>query len=710
MGERMVRWIAAGALTVVLSAATVIGAGAAIADDGTAGAGAGTSSAGESTDSAGAQRASSSERRDRKPSRVTGPGAGRPDPAGVHSPTGKRQHRAVGGVRRSGAAEHAGDGSGAGPDSAHRRAGSFGRAGVRGAAGKPAHGEGTRPDLGAAVDAAGDPQGGASTVAGTGGDWADGQPTGADPTAGNPAAGDPAAGNSATGNSAAGESTHNVAEGTAPAPPAGDLGAVPSGESFTGEQPAGRRPTAASGDSHAGPVAQAGQPRLGEQRTDATALAGAAGRQQPEQAVVSLAPARRSAASPAAGYPARAADPGPESTTAAFAVAAPTAATALATAPPIRALLDVIGTVVFNLYAAVTRLVGGPPILPPNSGVRVSSSTLRLDCGCGDGRSIEVPADWYIPEPVDGQDPPERLIYLQHGFLAAGPWYSHTAALLAEQTNSIVVAPTITSNFLDTDGCWLGADPMHASMARLFDEDNTALADSAAAAGLDIEIPQRVVLVGHSLGGRAVSGIAGHMVANGTDDRLAGVLLLDGVGLDDPARMQAMLAAVPPDIPIYQLAAPVYFWNNFGGGLQALAQARPGTFIGVTLVDGSHVDSMRGGNPLIQFAQELVAGFSRPQNSAAAQILMVDWVNAMFSGGPALGEDLAPGEAMVLDTPNGPATLVALPNTLTKPFLFNMLRPFVPLLDLFAVFEPYCGPAATREPGGSPGCSGTVAA
>ena len=52
----------------------------------------------------------------------------------------------------------------------------------------------------------------------------------------------------------------------------------------------------------------------------------------------------------------------------------------------------------------------------------------------------------------------------------------------------------------------------------------------------------------------------------------------------------------------------------------------------MTLVGGSHVDTMRGGNFLIQFAQQLVAGFSKPQNVEAAEIVMVGWVNDMFDG------------------------------------------------------------------------------
>jgi pimeloyl-ACP methyl ester carboxylesterase len=368
-----------------------------------------------------------------------------------------------------------------------------------------------------------------------------------------------------------------------------------------------------------------------------------------------------------------------------FAAAAPSAAeiTSTAAAPPFSRLLSAIGTIVFNLYGLATRLVGGPPVLPPNSTVTVRSSTLRLDCADG----YEVPADWYIP---DSAEPPTRLIYLQHGFLAQGPWYSYTAAALAEQTNSIVVAPSITSNFLSCDACWLGAPPMQQAVANLFTDDNTAIADSALAAGYSGPIPDRVVLVGHSLGGGLVAGTAGYMVDNNTVDRLAGVVMLDGVGLD--GSMATSLAKVPDDIPIYQLAAPKYFWNQFGVGTDALLAARPepGRFLGVTLVNGSHVDSMRGGNPLIQFSQELVAGYSRPENAAAAQILMAGWVNDMFAGNQKHGVYLDPGEEFALDTPAGQASLVALPNSLTKPFLLNLLQALVPMGNAFFTFEPTC--------------------
>ena len=389
----------------------------------------------------------------------------------------------------------------------------------------------------------------------------------------------------------------------------------------------------------------------------------------------------------------------PQTAAVAFAAPANVEITSTAAAPPRSGLLSAIGTIAFNLYGFATRLVGGPPILPANSTVTVHSSTLRIDCADG----YEVPEDWYIPAGAE-ENPPQRLIYLQHGFLASGTWYSHTAAALAEQTNSIVVAPSITSNFLSCDACWLGAPPMQQAVANLFEDDNTALANSALAAGYTGPIPDRVVLVGHSLGGGLVAGTAGYMVDNDTIDRLAGVVMLDGVGVDGSTTTS--LEKVPDDIPIYQLAAPKYFWNQFGVGTNALLEARPDQFIGVMLVGGSHVDSMRGGNPLIQFSQQLVSGFSRPENVAAAQILMVGWVNDMFAGNQDDGIHANPTEEFPIDTPAGQATAIVLPSSLTKPFLLNPLQPLVALGDQFFTFAPTCGPDSMA----GATCTGSMAA
>lgn len=393
----------------------------------------------------------------------------------------------------------------------------------------------------------------------------------------------------------------------------------------------------------------------------------------------------------------------PEFAPVAFSAPAAAEINSIAAARPLNIVLDVIGTIVFGLYGFVTRLIGGPPVLPPNSTVTVYSSRLRIDCGCAPGEGEEVPVDWYIPENAD----PDRIIYLQHGFLAAAPWYSYTAATLAEQTNSIVVAPSITSNFLSYDQCWLGGAPMHQAMAGLFDPNNTALEESLAATPYEGELTYtKVVLMGHSAGGAAVSGIARYMTENGDADQLVGVVLLDGVGMN--GKMAEDLSMVPDGIPVYQLAAPEYVWNMFGSGTDALIEARPDApFYGVTLAGGSHVDTMRGGNFLIQFSQQLVAGFSKPQNVAAAEIVMVGWVNDMFAGNQEEGIYLTTGETRTIDTPAGQATLVDLPNSLRRPYLLNFLEPLMAMSGGLFTLQPGC----LREPTSTAAsCAGSVAA
>ena len=247
-------------------------------------------------------------------------------------------------------------------------------------------------------------------------------------------------------------------------------------------------------------------------------------------------------------------------------VTAPEPDSAAAAAPSAPAIIRVIGSLIFTAYNLALRLFEGPPKLPPGSTVTVRTSTLHFDYGPG----YDLPADWYFPD-----DPhPTGLIYLQHGFLAAAPFYSYTAATLAEQTNSIVVAPSVTSNPYASNGFWLGGTPYQTAVADLFTGDRQALTDSASTAlDRDVTLPTRVVLVGHSAGGGLVLAAAGDMVDDGSIGDLAGIVLLDGVADDQVAT--TALGKLPDDLPIYQLAARPYAWNNFGATGNALVQRAP---------------------------------------------------------------------------------------------------------------------------------------
>jgi hypothetical protein len=331
------------------------------------------------------------------------------------------------------------------------------------------------------------------------------------------------------------------------------------------------------------------------------------------------------AAESVAAEPVEPADPAAPATTrvtAAAVVGKSAPATAPAEPSALDAIASLIGSVVvnvgslaFNALQAVEALVTGPPVLPPNSTVTVRSSTIQLNNG------QRVAANWFYPE---GDEPPTNMILLQHGFLALGPMYSYTAANLAEQTHSIVVTPTLTSNIFAGDSFWLGGTGMSASIADLFAGDRAALTASALDAGyatrygLDpttAQLAQKFALAGHSLGANLVSGAAGFLAESGAADDLVGVILLDGVPIGDTlpkalAKLDAYEATPSGHyIPIREIGAPWNLFNSLSNVNDALSAARPDRFNGVVLAGGVHMDSMLGGNPLIQFAAYLVAGF-----------------------------------------------------------------------------------------------------
>jgi hypothetical protein len=297
--------------------------------------------------------------------------------------------------------------------------------------------------------------------------------------------------------------------------------------------------------------------------------------------------------------------------------------------------------------------------LPPNSTVTVRSSTITLSTG------QRINANWYYP---DTEEPPERMILLQHGFFALGPMYSYTAANLAERTNSIVVTPTLSSNFFDADN-WLGGPRTAETMAELFVGDRAALTASALAAGYAAQygldpaiavLPQKFGLAGHSAGGQMVAGVAGFLAANGAADDLVGVITLDGVPTgsvlpDALVKLAAYELATERYIPIRDIGAPPNIFNRAGNLIESLTAARPDHFNGVALVGGVHMDSMRGGNPIIQFFAGLIAGFPTPQNEQAVQDLATLWFDQWFNDDATIGDDLVPGSTIEIPTSKGTA-------------------------------------------------------
>ena len=355
-----------------------------------------------------------------------------------------------------------------------------------------------------------------------------------------------------------------------------------------------------------------------------------------------------------------------------LALAAPEAAApvqAAAASPPnlirwlqgvVSGITNGIGSFAFNSLQALEALVTGPPVLPPNSTVTVRSSTILLSTG------QRVKANWYYPE---GDVVPEKLIVLQHGFFALGPMYSFTAANLAASTGAIVVTPTISSNPFGGDDNWINGDGLASAIADLFVDDRKALTDSALAAGFatrygldpaSARLPEKFGLAGHSAGAGLVVGVAGYLVDKNAADDLVGVITLDGVPLGSAAavalgKLQTYEDATGRYIPIREIGAPKNSFNSISTLRADLNAARPGRFNGVVLSRGVHMDSMRGGNPLIQFGAFLIAGFPQPQNPPAVGQLSTQWFNEWFAGDTDINDELPVGTVLPISTPNGTA-------------------------------------------------------
>ncbi|SHV07279.1 esterase/lipase [Mycobacteroides abscessus subsp. abscessus] len=398
-----------------------------------------------------------------------------------------------------------------------------------------------------------------------------------------------------------------------------------------------------------------------------------------------------------AGQPVAAAASQPGAVVKTAAVAATTAAmtadtptTAVKTARP--SLINVIGSFVFNVIGSAMLAFAGPPVLPRGSTVTVKVSSLTMP-----GTGQKVQANWYFPEHADSAT---RVIYFQHGFMAVAPMYSYTLAALAQSTNSIVVAPTLSSNAFDPKARWLGGSADQQAVADLFAGDRSALTESAsAAAGHQVTLPTSFVLVGHSLGGALVTGAAGRMVDNGAVANLQGVVLMDSVDLNNvvPTALQKLTGA--DYRPVYDISSEPYVWNRDGLVGRELEAARPGQFNGVMLVGGRHIDALQGANPVLQFAEYVVAGFSRSPNIEAEKTLAIGWINDMFAG-TQTGIYGAPGQTITIDTKAGPATAVALPFASAQPV---QATPWDGLAQLilntvlqFAVYEPMAQPSPAR--------------
>lgn len=305
------------------------------------------------------------------------------------------------------------------------------------------------------------------------------------------------------------------------------------------------------------------------------------------------------------------------------------------------------------------------------TGVQIGHSRLDIP---GAFLGDTVAADWYFPTQPDGSVDAQGVIWLQHGFGAINSFYSALATDLAMKTNSIVVAPTLSSiPFTFSGGCLVCTTSQEAAAAAFLDPNRTVLIDSALAAGYtgDVEqLKQKFALAGHSAGGGFATAVGADYIGEGTDlqdANLVGVVMFDGVsnGATDGTFTQQVDVLLDASKPIYTIAAPAQSWNAFGATTNALAEALAGNFAGVVLTGGSHVDSMIGSNPIIDAVLQLVTQRVPAGNTDAVYTLSTGWLNDMFAGntpggpfGTQYGFYAGANQAIIM----GPTAALALPS------------------------------------------------
>jgi pimeloyl-ACP methyl ester carboxylesterase len=156
------------------------------------------------------------------------------------------------------------------------------------------------------------------------------------------------------------------------------------------------------------------------------------------------------------------------------------------------------------------------------------------------------------------------------------------------------------------------------------------LRESAAAAGITV-LPEATVLAGHSAGGNLALAAAGYLTGRPGFERIRAVVMLDGGAGDDASHAGVALELVPDSLSVLQIASPR------GSACipqpvvtDALVAARPGRFVGVTIVGGNHLDAT-GYDPF-NLTGYLVCGWPRQENVAAVRQIAGDWIRNALTG------------------------------------------------------------------------------
>jgi len=320
----------------------------------------------------------------------------------------------------------------------------------------------------------------------------------------------------------------------------------------------------------------------------------------------------------------------------------------------------------------------------------------------------QLPTDWYLPPAA-----PIGLLYAQHGFGETKDDWSDFATSAAA-AGFVVFAPTLpTANLFGCTVQSLGDNTRFLThIAALFTDaskETSALAKSfatalALAGRTDLTLPNKLAIIGHSIGAESALYVASRLVA---DDQagaeLHGIVLADPVrslaggnlaaavqelaghlvptaavptAAEPPAPEQAAPEQAAPEeavpeeavpeeaapepaagaaesspaeptvpqnapLPVLVVAAPAQACNGQQSGTRAIISGLPErTFFGAAISTGSHADIFGGS---VNKDERLTCGLPRQVNIDATRTLALGWLTDAVTG--TTTADLYPGGA-----------------------------------------------------------------
>lgn len=190
-------------------------------------------------------------------------------------------------------------------------------------------------------------------------------------------------------------------------------------------------------------------------------------------------------------------------------------------------------------------------------------------------------ADWYFPTATDGPVTANGVIWLQRDGANSTSSFTRLATELAQQTNSVVVAPKFRS--FDKPGVSVDGTDLAQAVAQLFVGDRVALNISATAAGYQGPLPEKFLIVGLGKGAGFATEVGGYTVDNGAATDLLGVVMIDGVVKNDQFTSSfSKLDSV--GIPDYLIAAPQRGASNARRRTaELLSLLHPDQFVGIQM-------------------------------------------------------------------------------------------------------------------------------